>query len=242
MKLNQAAFDMVKPMPTFIYEMRQANRRGAKTQTRRVVDKSLYPFIEENERVNGKVDMESLLREINSPYGHPTDLRYMREPLVKGMDGFAYYQDDVQQAVVKMSYPEYKNPLSMLPIPMSALKADAVTHLVTGEKIPWVWRVKTLSGMYMPKFAARTFRRYEFIRIEHLQDISKADCIAEGMVGLEDIHAGYHQSYAELWESLNGNRGYSWESNPWVWVIGYKEDIDISQVQFFERRRLEITK
>ena len=27
--------------------------------------------------------------------------------------------------------------------------------------------------------------------------------------------------FAELWESLNAKRGYSWDSNPWVWVVEF---------------------
>ena len=27
--------------------------------------------------------------------------------------------------------------------------------------------------------------------------------------------------FAELWESLNAKRGYSWNSNPWVWVVEF---------------------
>jgi hypothetical protein len=26
----------------------------------------------------------------------------------------------------------------------------------------------------------------------------------------------------KLWNSINAKRGYSWESNPWVWVIEFK--------------------
>ena len=25
-----------------------------------------------------------------------------------------------------------------------------------------------------------------------------------------------------LWDSINTKRGYSWESNPWVWAISFK--------------------
>lgn len=29
-------------------------------------------------------------------------------------------------------------------------------------------------------------------------------------------------AFAELWDHLNGPRGYSWDSNPWVWAITFK--------------------
>lgn len=224
MKFNQAAYDMIKAMPIFIYEMREANRQGIKTQTRRILDLPKwstgdfkdFEFASDHDSVfHPRPDNYSApliicndtgcLAEIKCPYGYPTDLRYMREPLYRGKDGFAYYLDDLVGA--------------------------PVLHLVTGEKIPWAWKVKTLSGMYMPKYAARTFKRYKTLRVERVQEISKEDCIAEGMTGLENVHAGYHQSYAELWDSLNAKRGYPWDNNDYVWVIGYADDEAIARIQ-----------
>lgn len=31
--------------------------------------------------------------------------------------------------------------------------------------------------------------------------------------------------FACLWDSLNAKRGYSWESNPWVWMMDYQDTI-----------------
>ena len=28
--------------------------------------------------------------------------------------------------------------------------------------------------------------------------------------------------FIELWDSINAKKGYSWEINPWVWVIGFE--------------------
>jgi len=75
-------------------------------------------------------------------------------------------------------------------------------------------------SIFMPRWASRITLEIINVRVERLQDISKADCIAEGMQGLNDVHAGWHQSYAALWESINGPG--SWDANPWVWVIEFK--------------------
>lgn len=225
MKLNQAAYDMIKSMPPFNPEMRKVNREGKKTQTRRVVKlpkwstgewKDFEFESDHNSVFHPRPDNYTAplvickdtgcFAEIKSPYGYPTELRYMREPMYRSYQGYANYLDDNQAAL----------------------------NILTGEPIPWTWKVKTLSSMYMPKFAARTFKRYEFIRVERLQDISKADCIAEGMQGLEDVHAGYHQSYAKLWDSLNAERGYPWVDDPYVWVVGYADDQVIGQAQFLD--------
>lgn len=98
-------------------------------------------------------------------------------------------------------------------------------------------------SIFMPKVACRIKLEITDIRIEMLQDISEEDAIAEGIERVdggfksyEIIHGGRHKgeanphsfipnkaavtSYRELWESINGFR--SWDLNPWVWVIEFK--------------------
>lgn len=83
-------------------------------------------------------------------------------------------------------------------------------------KAPLRWR----PSIYMPRWASRITLEIVSVRVERLNEISKRDCIAEGMVGLCDVHAGWHQSYADFWESING--AGSWQQNPWVWVVEFK--------------------
>lgn len=74
------------------------------------------------------------------------------------------------------------------------------------------------------------------IRVERLQDISEEDCIAEGVwrddnVGLEGTTYWYHglanssfrtakESYAALIDKIGGKG--TWESNPWVFVYDFE--------------------
>ena len=66
------------------------------------------------------------------------------------------------------------------------------------------------------------------IRAERLQDISIKDCLAEGVEYMpngkprEQLLSASHIVFADYWDSINAARGYSWESNPWVWPISYK--------------------
>jgi len=50
--------------------------------------------------------------------------------------------------------------------------------------------------------------------------------IAEGIVPPLSPGWGYrlaiHNAFVELWDSINAKRGYSWDSNPWVWVIEWE--------------------
>jgi len=73
---------------------------------------------------------------------------------------------------------------------------------------------------FMCRWMSRNLSEIVSIRAERLQDISKDDCIKEGMQGLEDVHAGWHESFARLWNSINGDG--SWDRNPWVWVVVFK--------------------
>lgn len=99
---------------------------------------------------------------------------------------------------------------------------------------------------FMPRWVSRSLDEVVAVRVERLQDISEADCIAEGVQIPVDAeskaplfrisgkfapanyidHAPrtswdwYRTHYASLFESINGPG--SWDANPWVWVIEFK--------------------
>lgn len=87
-------------------------------------------------------------------------------------------------------------------------------------------------SIHMPRWASRITLEVTGVRVERLQDISEADCQAEGIEsyalngrqptdGNGSLHlpAGY---YRYLWESINGPG--SWEANPWVWVVEFRKE------------------
>ena len=88
------------------------------------------------------------------------------------------------------------------------------------------WR----SPRFMPKWVARTWLEVVSVRAERLQDITEEDAIKEGALfttdpsGKVDWTEGYVIAcFCKLWDSINLKRGYSWESNPWVWRYEFKE-------------------
>lgn len=82
---------------------------------------------------------------------------------------------------------------------------------------------KTIAAIHMPRWASRLTLEITGVRVERLQEISEADCIAEGVTPdrATDHPRGVHYTaYMDLWQSINGPE--SWAANPWVWVIEFK--------------------
>lgn len=94
---------------------------------------------------------------------------------------------------------------------------------------------KWKSSRFMPFVYARLFLRITEIRVQRVQEISDqpgwADVRAEGIEcpahgPAQRPCTGYCRSlcekFAETWDALNARRGYSWESNPWVWALTFE--------------------
>jgi hypothetical protein len=208
--IDLAIYDVMRPMPVFKPEMRQVNRDGLKSQTRRVVDpQPKYKLLQGALDVHWyDTDFECIGhvgKYVKCPYGKAGDYVYMREPLYHGFGGVAYYRDDLTM----------------------------VRHALTGEPITWRWKKDILTSIFMPKEAARFVYRYESIRVERVQDISRDDAKAEGVSGVwknppekQDHYERvmlnpYVANYSVLWDKINLERGFGWDVNPYVWVLKY---------------------
>lgn len=92
-------------------------------------------------------------------------------------------------------------------------------------------------AMFMPRWASRLTLGITRIRVERVQDISVADCMAEGIIqiphgilrvqvfGLPDwpkerYKMDAREVFGELWDETNGKG--AWERNDWVWVVDFK--------------------
>lgn len=87
------------------------------------------------------------------------------------------------------------------------------------------WR----GARFMPRWASRIDLEILNVRAERLQEISYDDCCLELGApvkwegeGTEPYHRDMRRFFAEAWDKINGKRGYTWESNPWVWRIEFK--------------------
>jgi len=217
-----------RPSPTFSATERKAIREGKLTQARRVVmPKDMVRKgrngVELWSGFLGWMTVENAMnpelttnRRTLGPYGKSGDVWYLREPLICGdMGRTTKYQDD----------------------------GDLVRD---GCGLTWLWRWKpaSLSSMFMPAWAARTFLRITGVRVERIQDISDADCKAHGTSDVEhgclcpldeyidfvrycgkcgNRLVNWQEDFRQDWDSKTSNRpGCSWKDNPFVWAYAFR--------------------
>ena len=81
-------------------------------------------------------------------------------------------------------------------------------------------------SIYMPRIFSRLSLDVTEVRLERVQDISEEDARAEGARTMTCVNPpslnSYREGFRRLWDSINAKRGYSWESNPWVWVVTFE--------------------
>ena len=83
--------------------------------------------------------------------------------------------------------------------------------------------IKWRPSIFMPRWASRLTLEILSISVERLQKIKNKDAVAEGVNAYYgDINAQPRLKFQMLWDGINKDRGYSWDENPWVYVIKYK--------------------
>lgn len=85
--------------------------------------------------------------------------------------------------------------------------------------------VVTVPSIHMPRWASRITLEVTAVRVERVQDIRIGGMLAEGILPDERYLGGANRlshPFVDLWDSLYAKRGYSWEANPWVWVVEFK--------------------
>lgn len=114
-------------------------------------------------------------------------------------------------------------------IPDSVRVLPSRAHRSIGEE-----RGKWRSPVHMPRWASRITLEITDVRVERLQEISINDIQAEGVMPDGVVfEPGKRYPVKALdatlvlwkirWDVLNTKRGYSWESNPWVWVVTFRK-------------------
>lgn len=183
----------------FSGDMVKAILDGHKSQTRRIVKGKWLPLVEEVLRVNGKWVWSTVDYDLTTPYGQVGDRLWVRETWE--MDCYGDNWNEPYQCDV-------------------LYRAD-------GEKLMSHQRWKP--SIHMPRWASRIDLEVTGIRVERLQAMTEEDAEAEGFcwsaTGPWDNYdvISAQEQFGTLWDTLNAKRGYSWQSNPWVWVIEFKQ-------------------
>lgn len=193
---------------------------GRKTQTRRVLKPQPAPnhphdggtkwVLERGLHVPvGSVGHLSVREKmgLRCPMGQPGDRIYVRETWANGIHALAAEREEDGPFVY-------------------AADGDLAVQGRLGER----WK----PAIHMPKYAARIWLEITGVRVERLQDMSKADAVRDGglhqlpatgryVVNQGDQYFGMashdpRELFQEIWESTGGD----WAVNPWVWVIDFK--------------------
>lgn len=163
----------------------------------------------------------------NCPYGKPGERLWVRETWsdvnLQGAPGIAYQADDeVRDLMEDASFLDehgafnYDDPRSK-PYQFACWSED----LIAG--IEGRWR----PSIHMPRWVSRILLEVTAVRVERLQDISRADIRAEGLqcppeLASDDVSPNYRDWYPAAWRELWESTGGDWNANPWVWVVEFK--------------------
>lgn len=207
----------------FSASMIRALIAGTKTQTRRIVKGApvgMVRLIGRDDRPTGEYGFcathdRVINRHIACPYGVPGDVLWVRET----------WQSDVAHAYTKPSLIPHGERFFY--------RAGGSQNTTDLSVCATGWR----PGIHMPRWASRITLRVTDVRVERLNEISEADCIAEGIwserlangtlwhTGAEDrdgeITALTAQTaYCRLFEHINGHDREP--DDPWLWCVSFE--------------------
>lgn len=203
-------------------------QRGTKTQTRRIVNPQ--PIIDQGwEEEPGwaffwKGKEDGLLeRDILKlcPHGQPGDRLWVREA-----HGIGKHAGEV------------------------IFKADGGWSEMQGFNKFALDKGRWIPSIHMKRVNSRIDLEITDLRIQRIQDISPEDAYAEGlgkitkdgnffkfgmadrdgMPGNDNYGWPWDQwetdpvaAFRKLWDAINAERGFGWDTNPWVWAISFKK-------------------
>jgi len=145
------------------------------------------------------------------PYGEPGDRLWVRE---------TWKTEERKEDCVDGIRLRADN--AFVPIENTTEAADAWVQV---NKRDGKWR----PSIFIPRWASRIILGVTNVRVERLQEITEEDAKAEGVeaVSCADVprQAAWsnRQDFSRIWDSINAKRGFGWDTNPWVWVVGFRK-------------------
>jgi len=223
----------------FNTEMVKAILEGRKTMTRRLIkfgdrDSS---FIQSVTQPNG-VDWVAtnwkpripIVVNVKCPYGQVGDRLWVRETFV--IESTLEYgigdKDIPKDRPIQHISNDYDGDYELIP---HYRATEPEPNIVPPDRdTDFDDTTKWTPSIHMPRWASRITLEIVKIRVERVQDISMADLEKESIflsdyertlcINLRLLYAT--QKFIKLWDSINAKRGYSWDSNSWVWSIEFK--------------------
>lgn len=202
----------------FSTDMVKAILDGRKTMTRRVIKPQP---IKDASYLGGwayktKRQTTSLLSinehrylDVGCPYGQVSDRLWVRETWA-----------------AEKRYDHLKP--SEIPDTAKIYYVDKLIHLAGGYSL-FVELGKVRSSMFMCRWMSRITLEITELRVERLQEIKAEEVVREGCQLTGEIFLSPQEEcpvlidkFRRLWDSLNAQRGYDWEVNPWCWCISFK--------------------
>lgn len=198
----------------FSGEMVRAILEGRKTQTRRVVKPqppaTVAVIVRSGPDYTAAYPNRSAIKPFewtgDCPYGQPGDRLWVRETWA------------TERTIAGGHTVATVTPLPTDQVVYAAdgapLRSAGVTVRAGGEE--WAPKGRWRPSIHMPRWASRITLEITDVRVERVREITEADCVAEGFASPTGT------DFADLWDSLNADRGYGWESNPFVWVLSFR--------------------
>lgn len=200
---------------------------GLKTQTRRVIKPQPYitPEWDEEEQVAKFYAADELVGSIKCPYGQPGDRLWVREAWRSAKDLDSFSPASIGEKCVDQGY---RKPWAPVQYETDGLRVnwDGWGLGKTMEDADAPGRLR--ASMHMPRWACRLVLEIVSVRVERLHGIRETDAMAEGWEKRQEVSSdpAVHTDaardwFSDLWSSINGPE--SWQANPWVWVVEFKE-------------------
>ena len=187
-------------------EMIRGILNGKKTQTRRIIKPQPNHFHDFSDGVGWRPQVDD--KEINCPFGEVGDTLWVRESLRR------YRRlDFLENKIVipnryGIEHVEYSEVVKLE-------QKWTAQYIATGTAVPyapgakegwcgialWQWKNKACPSIHMPRWASRITLKVKDISVKQVQNVP-----AESEFS---------------WNIDYGKTEYSWDNNPWVWVINF---------------------